>query len=837
MATNIKKKKVSELPEATNTTGFWIFGSKTVAGVVTSVKFAFDNIVSLFGVTQDKGQSVTLAPSQKLFTDEIDSKTNKGNYINASQIDGKYYNDKQAARDAVPAQFRGLGQIVAYGLGNGQAGDGGTNSTSFTKTQGYLIDSTTGAQYVNADCQVITINVQGLKSIAVRAHTTGGTNGSAFYDASGVYISGFYFPTSGSVSAGEFARKDIPANAVTLKATYRTDAGADSYGIPRWDFVILYSGIFTTADWIVELFTGGDVSGWSNEQNWRSVIVADEIINVSKTNSQAYDTKSSARDAVSQLLRSKYRTISYILKYIDSETGWSWSYAEYSLLAAGKSIFSTGNITDNPNYDLYTINVENALTLRVRCVRSNNGNGGAFFDASDNYISGYTFTDIEHGDIKEIPVPPNATTAKHGYPKDSYATSIGIPLFSDPESYSFNVELVKYKLIIEQFIGNNTSDWTSDGLWATVGSNEKQEPQPLEDNIIIRNREAEKAVMACRKKIDPASWENSDETSMPFFTHTSDVHSDATRFSSFIKYSEYLGVDAALVTGDLVTAVYTDDFSYYRQEMAKTNIKVLHVLGNHDNQGATTQTDEMQHARFFTGIDTKMGMVNEGKCYWHTDLSSKKIRIIGLNQYQQGGAIRSNRYFKTDQITWFINTLKSTPADYGVLLMIHQPSREWVKDNNYPKFWQSQRYFDFDMMITNITGDPIGDIIDAFIGKTTINKTYPQNGALTSLPVVGDFSTVNTGVEFIAHLNGHYHIDQIGYLQETAHKQLVLNVVAGQSKPGEWSDLPRKEGTVCEDAFNVYGIDRVNKVVRVARVGSNVNCFLEERNYMVIPYK
>lgn len=53
MATDIRKRKVSELPEATDTSGFWIFGSKTVGGIMTSVKFAFDNIKSLFGVIQD----------------------------------------------------------------------------------------------------------------------------------------------------------------------------------------------------------------------------------------------------------------------------------------------------------------------------------------------------------------------------------------------------------------------------------------------------------------------------------------------------------------------------------------------------------------------------------------------------------------------------------------------------------------------------------------------------------------------------------------------------------------------------------------------------------------
>lgn len=63
--------KVSQLPEATDTTDFYIFGSKTIGGAVKSVKFLFNNITSLFGVSQEKGQDIVLAPSLKLFTDEV----------------------------------------------------------------------------------------------------------------------------------------------------------------------------------------------------------------------------------------------------------------------------------------------------------------------------------------------------------------------------------------------------------------------------------------------------------------------------------------------------------------------------------------------------------------------------------------------------------------------------------------------------------------------------------------------------------------------------------------------------------------------------------------------
>lgn len=71
----IKKKKVSEMTEETNTEGFWLFGYNENRPIEDrSVKFAFDKITSVFGVTQEKGQSTTLAPSLKLFTDEVNKR-------------------------------------------------------------------------------------------------------------------------------------------------------------------------------------------------------------------------------------------------------------------------------------------------------------------------------------------------------------------------------------------------------------------------------------------------------------------------------------------------------------------------------------------------------------------------------------------------------------------------------------------------------------------------------------------------------------------------------------------------------------------------------------------
>ena len=85
------------------------------------------------------------------------------------------------------------------------------------------------------------------------------------------------------------------------------------------------------------------------------------------------------------------------------------------------------------------------------------------------------------------------------------------------------------------------------------------------------------------------------------------------------------------------------------------------------------------------------------------------------------------------------------------------------------------------------------------------------------------------------------HGDFVGYLDNTVHKQLVLNITCGNAFVSPWrdglGDLPRMAGTLVEDAFNIYGIDRVLGMVKIVRIGSNVNYLMMKRDFMAIPYK
>jgi hypothetical protein len=238
--------------------------------------------------------------------------------------------------------------------------------------------------------------------------------------------------------------------------------------------------------------------------------------------------------------------------------------------------------------------------------------------------------------------------------------------------------------------------------------------------------------------------------------------------------------------------------------------------------------------------------------YYHKDFDTKKIRVISINQFQCVTSSNTNHntvHFHQEQITWFVNTLLSTPADYGVVVIMHTPEQKPVRDATYTKFMQANIPF-----WDTVRYKPITEIIDAFISGGTLSKTYNNGSGYTpaSFTVSADFSTKNSGVEFIAYMTGHLHCDAVSYVPNTTNLQLMLNVACtniwmnmnqdgeyGTSYPyyNEHNDLGRVDGEACQDAFNVYSFDRVEKKVRIARIGAcEPYDFSERRDFMVIPY-
>ena len=218
--------------------------------------------------------------------------------------------------------------------------------------------------------------------------------------------------------------------------------------------------------------------------------------------------------------------------------------------------------------------------------------------------------------------------------------------------------------------------------------------------------------------------------------------------------------------------------------------------------------------------------------------------MISVNLYQDGGTTRNKTHFTDEQLSWLCDALKSTPSGYGIIIVLHAPQTAPSITSQYTTFWQADRKYTGEATYSEVTGDPIADVVDAFISRAAISKTYNQTGSPSTVTVSDDFSEVGDTVEFIAYMCGHLHQDSVYYVPNRDNLQLVLNVTCAVPMYGgtrypylaDCSDLVRNAHDETMDAINAYGIDRTNKKVRVARIGADATYKLTYRDWMEIPY-
>ena len=416
--------------------------------------------------------------------------------------------------------------------------------------------------------------------------------------------------------------------------------------------------------------------------------------------------------------------------------------------------------------------------------------------------------------------------------------------YGDGDTYTFPAASRFFRLCFCKFGGysNNTNgtylDVTLSEVNALIASGDIAITLPEEDSIITQNSESEKYVKAMMRSFVPGISDDRNKalTTYPVFCHTSDIHGDATRFNRYLDYCDFLCVDAALVSGDFVAVKPVSGAQYVNDGADTHNTLVLTCMGNHDARALTEQQEHDQIIGYL--IDKNQSTAPEtNPTYYYHDIADKQIRVISLNLYEaprDGDKVN----FSQAQCEFFISALASTPQGYGVIVMMHAP--ETIPDIPTGNASFSQQTLNYTTTMTNITGTPIAKIVDAFIGKSAVSVTYLIGS--TSITVNADFTNVASGVEFIAYVNGHLHADRIGYIPGTEHMQLNLNVTCCSSVYGtdypnyaNLSDTPRGGKGATQDCFNVYTIDRTNKVVRVSRVGANVS-ITGERKFMTIAY-
>ena len=300
--------------------------------------------------------------------------------------------------------------------------------------------------------------------------------------------------------------------------------------------------------------------------------------------------------------------------------------------------------------------------------------------------------------------------------------------------------------------------------------------------------------------------------------HITDIHADVFRYGNFRQFVDDHAdlIDVAICTGDLVDLQNTEQWDAVNG--VEGTKEILQVVGNHDRghqAGDTLLTDEELVAKF--GITTNTGMM-----YYYRDFGD--YRVIVLNQFEAD--VRSQYKYSEDELTWLLSTLdNSITSGKHVIIACHMADTFPVSNN----IGFYQRY---NRWLNNYPpmGSGLEAVIDAFKRGTSVAATVSGISISHTFSASGDF---------LCWICGHYHGDYIGYSQ-TYSDQLYLMGNCGvctspfKGNMGETnSDLARVSGTPTEDCFNIYSFDLANRLVKVARIGANVNDRMTERKMAV----
>ena len=419
---------------------------------------------------------------------------------------------------------------------------------------------------------------------------------------------------------------------------------------------------------------------------------------------------------------------------------------------------------------------------------------------------------------------PDGRTGDTTHVSDSVSSSL-----SDGDTFTFpyNNDTEWHKEYYYRIAFVKTGIQLSDVQTLIANGDISVECDKAEDDVVDMNREE-------ITKVTSLSWDivlgNDDASTKkyPIIIHVSDIHSDAIRYQRSIKVAEYLGA-SHINTGDHVAQCAKDGYSWPYELIKDTALFPIVAQGNHD---AVLMTQAAFEASFYTDWYNKYGYSRLG-AYYYKDDSDHNIRYICLNSCDYTGTdsastYRINRIAPVQQL-WYAQTLLSTPANYKVVVCLHQPLGLISANAQYETF-VSERALATSETVAN-GGSDIINITDAFIGGTSITV----NG--TSV----NFANKNTGAEFVMYLNGHTHADHIGYLASASYLQLQCTIGTDCVFVGKgftYDYIPRDLGKgKIQDLINAYVVDGDSGVVHIVRIGATMTTTGKVRDEMTIPYK
>lgn len=357
--------------------------------------------------------------------------------------------------------------------------------------------------------------------------------------------------------------------------------------------------------------------------------------------------------------------------------------------------------------------------------------------------------------------------------------------------------------------------------------------------------------------------------------HFSDIHGDAEAAaiirSFYDKYKTY--IDDMVNTGDTVKYYSGDGIAHITDNNLQ---RALFVLGNHD--GCLKTGDHVEgsadwdamgkewdydtyFAPFVSGWNvTQPSGVNDltspdyKACYWYKDYPDAKIRLIGLD------AMHFNDTFwhtTSEQENWFGNVLAElldeTNAAYGysVVVLCHYTADGYEGNNETWNETLHRFVYNKNANGGRIMDEKTGQVVTfhhhanvkidmdkrfctrSKIANASAEYGYDKGPTSPLLDVIEEWIT--GGGKFVAWLCGHMHVDCLYYPKMYPNIPCITIDQAGFLRGGDQAE--RRGGSNTHACANLITFDTANGLIKIVRVGYNMDKFLREKNYLCYDYK
>ena len=322
--------------------------------------------------------------------------------------------------------------------------------------------------------------------------------------------------------------------------------------------------------------------------------------------------------------------------------------------------------------------------------------------------------------------------------------------------------------------------------------------EPVRRSIADLNMDAVGAIHASRVK-------TSETPHVLTLLHFSDIHGDAASLRRIVEFKEYMGsnIDDAICTGDIMATDFTlnSDLTFWNSSEGAEDI--LTCAGNHDSY-YNNSMDEDQMVPMSTvanaliaPYEDNWGTISRpsGATYYYKDYDAG-FRLIVLDSIRIGTDA-------ANEAAWLTNVLADaiTNSKAVIIALHYMPSGSMdVADCQFSKYSMIGEQ-------ENICNAPVFDLQG----------------------IVQNFIT--NGGQFMSYLIGHLHRDLFGTILDLNGQPCSMVTTANIYRhPYETNgDLSRVYGDKSQDAFNVITFDKDANIIKIIRVGSDIDNVMRPR--------